>query len=324
MKIKNAALIATIMVVVVAISAVPVSDEIVADAGSETGNVNVYYYDVQDQIWDKSPQNAYNLYLAVQGAMSDLGYTITTTSANTQWFKQESGYSNPNINYGLIEEINGSASFTIRGYNNSTSMWDDITDAPLGWLRPYADYSIVEVGDYYSVYANVAISAGNQDCSSIQDMKDPIDVRNNSSCLYSFQLYDASGSLTVPIGTQVKVMGESGIETVYLTSQMLMEGVTVYGYGSDAYLALKDAVGASLRGQTKAWINHGEYYTYYSWMDKLFNVGTSSEVVDGQVTYHYWASYDSNFDYLNWTLGYYSGMHFDADNVETSFTLMYM
>lgn len=320
-----AVFLAAIMLAVAFGSIIQISDDASATNDTQSqGNVKVYYYNTEAQAWRDSTQTAYNLYLAVYGALDDLGYTMTTTAANTQWFKEEVGYSNPNINYGLIDEINGSGSFTIKGYNNTNSQWEDITNVPLGWLRPFADYSVVDVGGHYSVYANVAIYSGNQNCDAIQGMIQPVQVQGNDTYLCSFDLYDAAGSIVVPIGTQVKTMVGGVIQTVYLTSDMLLNGVTVYGYGSDAYLALKDAVGISLVGQTDAWINHGDYYTYYSWMDSLFGVGTSSETVDGETIYHYWASYDSNEAYLDWTFGYYSAVHFDSANVKTSFTIMYM
>lgn len=325
MKRTLAVFLAAMMVAVAFGSIIQISDD--ATATNETqpqGNVKVYYYNSDAQIWSESIQNSYNLYLAVYGALDDLGYSITTTAANTQWFKPEIGYSNPNINYGLIDEINGSNSFTIRGYNNTTSQWDDITDVPLGWLRPYADYSVVDVGGHYSVYANVAIYAGNQNYNTIQGMIQPVQVQGNDAYRYSFELFDGTGAITVPSGTQVKTMVGGVIQTVSLTSDMLLNGVTVYGFGSDAYLALMDAVGSGLRGQTDAWVDHGDFYTYYSWMDSLFGVETSSEIIDGQTVYHYWASYDSSYTYLDWTFGYYSSVHFNNANVKTSFIIMYI
>lgn len=181
------------------------SDSVDADATAAGGSVKVYY-DAGEDGWKSSVQTAYNLYLAVYGAMS-LGYTITTTGANTQWDVDEGGYSNPNMNYGLIDEVNNSTTFSIKGYDSTNDRWDDIKNVPLGWLRPFADYSVVTVpGSSSSVYANVAIStSATVDCDSLAGMISTTEVQGNSAYLHTFTLMDSANMVSVPAGTQVKV-----------------------------------------------------------------------------------------------------------------------
>lgn len=317
-------LIAMIMIVIA--GTVLVSDQSSADSdvAVSPGNVKVNYNATGTSTWSTTTVDAYNIYLAVYGAKDILGYAFTTTGANTQWDVDEGGYSNPNKEYGLIDQFNGSSSFSIMGFDSVDAEWQDITDVALGWLRPYADYSAVEVsGAPSSAYANIAIIQGAATVASINQFEPLTVVEGDSDYLYAFTLVDSSATVSVPAGTQVKVMSDSGLVMQDLTSEQLQTGIVVYGYGSDAYLALKDAVGSSLQGQMESWINHGGYYTYYSWMTSLFGVGTSSVTGDdGTVEYHYWASYDSNGGYLNWTLGYYSAAHFGS-NVETVFSIIY-
>lgn len=314
--------IALVLIMVFAMGVGILTDESSAEtADAET--VKVYYNAAGTNTWTSSVQDAYNVYLAIYGARTDLGYSMATSATNTQWFVTSEGYSNPNMGYGLIDEINGSTSFTIYGYSID-SEWIDITGKALGWLRPYSDYSDVTVdGLSSSVYANVAIIQGTGSTATLSDMIAVTSVDGRSDCMYTFLLIDSSGSVAVPSGTQVQVSNGSGVVTQTLTTEQLQSGVTVVGYGSDAYLALKDAVGSSLVGQQVSWIDQGGYYTYYSWMDTLFGVGTTSEKSGDATIYHYWASYDSNMNYLNWTFGYYSILHFDASNVMNDFVIMY-
>lgn len=293
-----------------------------ADADSAQ-TIKVFYNATGTETWTSSGQNAYNVYLAIYGAMSSLGYTFETTASNTQWYVTSGGYSNPNMTYGKIDKINDSETFTILGYDSSDSSWDDITSVALGWLRPYSDYSeVAVVGSSSSVYSNIAIKMGNASTDAIlsSDLIGLTTVQNNSAYYYTFYLFDTSATIVVQDGTQVKT--SSGLQT--LTASMLQSGITVCGYGSDAYLALKDAVGSALVGQMTSWVDQGSYYTYYSWMDTLFGTGTASETSGGVTTYHYWASYDSSMDYLDWTLGYYSTVHFDTGNVLDDFVIMYV
>ena len=82
---------------------------------------------------------------------------------------------------------------------------------------------------------------------------------------------------------------------------------------------MKNALGSSnvIGQETVTKINPNAdgstYLTYYSWMDKVLGSGTISNSEtnpDGSVTttYKYWASYTSTGAYLQYTLGYYSGI----------------
>lgn len=319
---KIMAIAAALMMMAVCITVVDATDD--ADATS-VGTVKVYYYNSNNQQWDSSTQTKYNLYEAIYGARTTLGYTLTTTGANTQWY---SGY-NPNMNYGLINEINNSTDFQIFGYNNTDGAWNNLTNYALGWFKPYADYVAVNVDGHYAAYANVAVvtqdNQGNfYDYTTITDMIPLTPVQNVSACLYSFQLFDTTGTITLTQGTMAKVLNGSTYEYQDISNLDLTTGITVYGYGSDAYLALLDAVGSNLSGQMTAYIAHTGYYTYYSWMDTLFGVGTVPDIQNNVIVgYSYWMSMDSQSNYLNWTLGYYSPEHPDSSQQENAFVLMY-
>lgn len=325
MKTKAFAIMAAFMMLAVAgIAVVGVSDD--SDA-TTTGSVKVYYYDENGSQWDSATTIAYNLYIAVDNVDSTLGYTITTD--NSSW---KSGY-NPDKDYGLITAVNNSANFKIYGYNNADEAWNEITNYPLGWFRPYADYTAVNVDGHYAAYANVAIvtqdgQGAYHDYTTITGMIGLTEVQGDSDFLCSFFLADETNRVNIPAGTQVKVFNGTTYEYQTITTQDIRNGITVYGYGSDAYLALLDAVGASLSGQMTAYIAHTGYYTYYSWMNSLFGIGTTSTTESGITTYYYWESLDPNAvlpgdEYLQWTLGYYSPMHFDSNQVLNEFWVIY-
>jgi len=326
MKTKAFAIMAAVMMLAVAgIAVVEVSDK--SDATTIAGTVKVYYYDEANTQWGSKTETAYNLYIAADNAASTLGYTISTN--NSVW---KSGY-NPDKDYGLITAINSSSNFKIYGYNNADSAWNDITNYPLGWFRPYEDYTAVNVDGHYAAYANVAIVTQNgqgtyYDYTTITGMIDLTEVQDDSDFLCSFYLADATGRVSIPAGTQVKVFNGTTYEYQTITTQDIEDGITVYGYGSDAYLALLDAVGASLSGQMTAYIAHTGYYTYYSWMNTLFGIGTTSTTQSGVTTYYYWEALDPNAvspgdEYLQWTLGYYSPVHFDSNQVLDEFWVIY-
>lgn len=92
--------------------------------------------------------------------------------------------------------------------------------------------------------------------------------------------------------------------------------VTVVGYGSDCYLALKDAVGAAnFTGEDNV---PGQGYNAYGWMGEMFGLGTiqtggtdtPSDWTDD--TYAYWCIYDSTGQLADFVLGAYSPVDTDS------------
>ena len=303
-----------------------------SEAANLTPTVNVYYYDGG---WDYSPQTTYDLYQAIDGAKSYFGYTITTTHGS--WV---SGY-NPDMDYGKITKVNDSTSFAIYAYDNLSQQWEDITTSSIGWIRPFADYgAIVNVPNApISASANVAIVTGTEDVDDITGMIDLCDVRGYDNTLYKFTLHDNVGiSFSNAI---VKTMVGGAWNNVFISASDIQGTNTfdVYGYGSDAYLALIDAVGANLvsdnmaNNKIDAWVAHDvydndnvyqyTYYTYYSWMVSLFGVGTDSDFSNGS-TYWYWMSSAPNVSYLSYNFGYYSQLTGAYNNVGGVFNYTYI
>lgn len=297
-----------------------------SDAANLTPSVNVYYGSGGQ--WSSTSVTAYDLYQAIDGAKDHFLYTVTTTHGS--WV---SGY-NPDMDYGKITAINGSTSFSIYAYNNLDQQWKDITSSSIGWIRPFADYgAIVNVPNApISASANVAIVTGTESVNDITGMINLIDVRGYNNTLYKFKLQDTVGIsfLNAPVKTMV-----GGVWTNVFISASDIQGTKsfdVYGYGSDAYLALIDAVGANLvsdnmnNNKIEAWKDQGggTYYTYYSWAVSLFGAGTISESSQTSSTYKYWRSNTPTVQYLSYTFGYYSQLAGAYNNAGDVFNYTYI
>ena len=328
------------MIVAAGISMMPVADDV--DATTTEGGVKVQYYDGNS--WSSRTVVAYNLYKAVIAANTGednerLNYTLTFATGATDWQKTEQGISNPNENYGTIATVNGSGAFTVFVY---TSTWE-IANPAIGWYRPYADYaSAVKFSDSDHRSAgssNIAIVVGT--VSTIpagSEATIPLTpIAQNATYMYTFVLKDLVGSVAPTTWPSVSFFDfeESEWRTKVLSSANLRStnGIKVRGYGSDAYLALKNALGSSnvIGQETVTKVNSNSdgstYLTYYSWMDKVLGSGTISNSDtndDGSVTttYKYWASYTSTGAYLQYTLGYYSGIA-GASNQGVDFRFYY-
>lgn len=331
------ALFAGMVAVMMMATGVVVCETAPESDATANGTVMVNYYDGSS--WDSVSYSAYNVYQAVNKydvAKSNVSFTF----ASTQWVTS----GNPTNDYGLITAVDGSSSFSVYVYNNSTQTWLPTTYG-LGWYRPFADYAATATlpGETTTAGAsNVAIVKGTTTPSfSSLAIQGLTAISQNDDFRYSFYIKDAAEKITITGSIPViEYDPDDGYITGSLTQTNLRNGKTIYGYGSDGYLALKNALGASnVIGQNEIWKLNTvyeddnvtvkyTYYTYYSWMNTVLGVGTDSASgtlnngTVGYSTYWYWASYTAAGVYLDYTLGYYSTLS-DAYNSQGAFRYIY-
>lgn len=339
---NNKVVLAVIAIVLVA---VPLSFASVSDADtSDSGNINVYYY-TSSNSYSSVTVDAYDAYQALKEAQSDLGYTITAevttetdyngnliTYNDDLWYVDFGSYTDINAGYGTLATINGQSASNYDIYVSTGTNWISAQDA-LGWYRSYSDYASSVTFD---VDAETPVYAGASNIAIVPSNVSPVvptgddalmsltQVTDTSEYRYTFFIQDDTESVIVPAGTQV-VMDASGIDySVPFTTSMLQSGCTIVGYGSDAYQALTDALGANLVGQMVITDDSQGYTTYYSWMGSIF--GAETEYIPdeeaGTTEYIYWSSYTGSEDYLMYTLGYYSGLD-GAPNAGNEFRIIY-
>lgn len=301
-----------------------------------TGSVQVSYYTGTENGWSSVTVSAYDVYQAVNASQTSLGYTVTVTE-NTWNQYNPYGYWEPNEDYGTVTAVNGSDSFNIYVYNNTSNSWV-AAQAALGWYRPFTDYAATVTfdGGASAGASNVAITTavsapGSNDVTPIALTS----IASDNNYRYAFTLKDNTAAVDVPSGTSVLTKSGRVYTTTTLTSTMLQEGITIYGYGSDAYLALRNALSASnvVGGNTTFILNYPgteyEYYSYYSWMGSILGSGTvpvTGTDEDGRsyTQYKYWVqdSVNTNLNGGDYTLGYYSILN-GAYNDVGEFTLTY-
>lgn len=296
-----------------------------SDASVGINTVNVYYQTIDQNnqfVWNCTPIEKFNLYEALDAVLpstysltADSSWTVTSATAGTY----------PSETYGTVSGVaynntDYTATSAIKVCNAGDNTWTDVSDYPLGWFRPFTDYnSIVTMvqlnpGDNVgSGYANIAISLNGTDPSAAIVNSNPLKAltnpQGNSAFLYQFDLKDDAQLVT--FSTTQYVKKQAGGQLEQLTLPQLRQGVTIYGYGSDAYLALYDATGSAttneLVGQTITWIDYGTYMTQYSWMDSLFGVATQYGPGAPSWSYAYWNTINANGNvYTPFNLGYHT------------------
>lgn len=348
----NTKMIATVLSIVVVLSCTSVVSLLDVDADTdEVANVNVYYYTDAGSCSCVSVY-AYDLYQALVAAQSELeftfelysedatdyqGYAVTYEGgswnawhdATAAGYPEEYSYWDINPYYGTLTKINGSDVLNYSIYVGIDSEW--VTAEPaLGWYRPFQDYAdVFEFENGASAgSANILIAPDGVDVPYPENAMELTSIsKTGTDYRYTFFIQDDSNSITIdgsiPVIYDISGTNMSG----FITTSNLQEGVTIVGYGSDAYLALNDALSGYIEGQSVREDNSQDPPTYYSWLETIFDVGTVSDFSQNEEgywvsTYIYWASYTSGGTYLDYTLGYYSGLP-GAANSGTDFRLVY-
>lgn len=336
--------LAAVMVAVAIGSVLQITDDTSATEGTQAqGNVNVYFKGPGQSSASVASVDAYDLYEAVVKAGTTLGYTVQTATGNDSWKtlvpSSPSSYYDINKDYGVISAITtgsgtssstlGVSNYSIYVYNkvsgSTTFSWNPAIDA-IGWYHPYSDYSAtgsISNTTYSLASANIAIIHGNEQ-PAVTEMKNLTSVeRYDSTYQFTFVLQGNVPAVSLNIITE----GANGFETMAVTEEEIAGGIFMYGWGSNAYEALKDAIGSSnITGQNQNAILNVkptyEYYTYYSWVGQILGLENTSAP-----PYHYWSTsyYDDNGNeaYCDFTLGYYTTVTGNAFEHVDTFNVIY-
>lgn len=276
---------------------------VAADSDSDAtsaGMMNIYVYDGSS--WtDYTNLSGYNALQALQSSGATFTGDTIDGYPSTDYIIQKSNtwgsYDEINENYGDLLTLNGVTETSTMKWNTyyyDGSVWK-VGPAAIGFIVPFTDGALASANVvlYYGAVVTSVPAEVSTHVSSPLPMTDP------SGDDYMMEFYlkvDASGyTPTIAEGTTVvyKVNGawlEKDLEVSDLTS-----GITVCGYGSNAYAALINAIGEDNIDASSS------YGPYNGWITTLFGLGT----VSGD-NYTYWNQTFNNEQYTSFVLGAYS------------------
>ena len=227
--------------------------------------------------------DAYNGAIALDRALG----TTTNHVIDMDLYTQSGQYVSVNYQYGAITSINNIAASGDDVWNvyilNASGNWVSATDT-LGWYKPFGDY------DVNHRTANIAVIYGTP-----ADAQTKISVFNPTVTSTIVPVSDIVGNEYFKATFYVKVSQASNVQAALadeeisvvgygdITPTLINRGVYVTGYGSDLYLALKNAFPNLVNGQDVVpCYNNGYYDTVYSWISTF--LGLYSIQVDGRET----------------------------------------
>lgn len=274
------------------------------------GLMDIYIYDGSS--WEEYPDMmGYNALQALQSTGLDI-------VADTDYIVDGA----INSNYGNVSAIGDDAETDSRVWSTvyfHDGAWVVGPDA-IGFITPFLDrwHNSANVVLYYGWNKLTDVPSDVYTYFSGKTLADLIEPYTDD---YAYDFYlkvEASGCTpTIAEGTEVLWFNEDILDFEYvpLTSQMLTDGVDIRGYGSNAYAALRDAVGGDNID--------GGYSSFSSF--SLFGLS----FVDYSSTFDYlWVQSSSSGGVLEFPLGAYSTLHnVPRDTgytfVESSFNLTY-
>ncbi len=303
-----------IMAIALALCAVMGSFALIGADDSDAvsaGQTNVYIYD-GSQWSDHTGMAGYNALQALQAT----GKTIVADTDYILEKENEWGpYTEMNSNYGNVTSIGGVAEdgsnvWNVFVYNNGWSVGIDA----IGFITPFSDGAApsANVVLYYGADAEAVPAAVSNHVTSYADLIDP--VGNDAYAVEFLLRVDTNDELSIVEGTTVEYYDTDEEEWVVkiLEASDLADGITIRGYGSNAYAALKDAIGAGNISATEA------PGAYYGWMNSMFGLGTVSGA-----NYVYWVQNgvdEGVVNYLSFNLGAYSTLDNVASDEGYDFT----
>lgn len=311
MKAKVFAIAAAVMMMAVAGITIVESESSDATATNYLGTFTVYVSLDGGINWTSQDEIAAND--GAQAIINATNYYQAATDS-VQELYQSGQYVSMNDNYGDITTYNGKTNGTDGKYWTPYVLIDDTwttLDISLGFYKCFDDYN----EDYRT--ANIALVWGSVPASvpsyltdTLQDLSDITEVSGNSDFLTTFYIKTIASAASVSYYCE----DDSQVE---VTSTTLASGVFISGYGSDAYLALIDAVnvnGDNFVGSDVIPVT-SNYYYWYGWMNELFNLGTVQ--TDGQNTPHDW----TDDTYAWWNIFEDYTVFGDQSNVLSDFNL---
>ncbi|MDO5862246.1 MAG: hypothetical protein Q4Q58_05595 [Thermoplasmata archaeon] len=268
---------------------------------STAGTMNIYVYDGTG--WsDYTDRSGYN---ALQG-LQNTGLSITADTSYILQLENSWGtYTEINSSYGTVTAIGSvtnttSSVWNVIIYDEIAEEWTIGSDA-LGFITPFEDGAIpsANIVLYYGADATTVPSAVTSYMST-KTLASLVSITNDTMYTYSFYIQASVTGYTPTVAEDTEVSyftSDGSISTKVLTASDITSGITIVGYGSNAYAALKDALGDNVSGNDSAG-------AYNGWLYTLFDLGT----VSSGSNYIYWAQYTGSGGYLNYNLGAYSAL----------------
>lgn len=324
-------MISVVVAAIVAIVGINVlfdSGDTDANSTNGLGEFNFFIAGNGATSWTTYEGSGYNAYIALYAALG-----TTEKEADGNYTTTSPGYLTINENYGTFTKIgsdtnNDTTKWHVQIYSPSLQMWVQGPVDALGFYQAYSDYDsnlrTANIALYYTSIENPQLPAPLPTGSSLRSITE---VVSNNAFKVTFHISVQTG-MTKPVGIK-------DTEWSYLQTH----AGTYYGYGSNGYLALVNAISSTMGNPMMLNVPGGAINTdSYGYVSSILSVKELSSsvpqtgTVDGQevdgtlTTYDYWSSYigSGTSTYALFLLGFLTPIDgLGDDYVYDEFSLVY-
>ncbi len=277
---KVIAAMVALMMVATGIVILEMTQESDASATDGLATYNFFFAKQGDTSWTTHQGSGYNAFIALKATLDDKfitygvdsNYTVTTT------------YTTINSSYGQFSSISGliNSTYSVFIYSTATGSWVPGPTTALGFYQAYSDYDanlrtaniIIYDGTIATAQAiGIALPSGN-DLASIYD------VTTTNAFKVTFHVSIAN--------TSARPTSVSEADWNYAVAH---QG-TYYGYGSNCYLALQNAI-SSAYGNNSMYntSNGGINVSSYGYVSSMMGVKEANTSTETQSIWDYWSIY---------------------------------
>ncbi len=252
-----------------------------ADATDGLATYNFFFAKPNDQSWTVLTGEGYNAFIALYETLTDdnIGFVVNgnyTTTVN--------GYTTINSTYGQFTSINNliGSTYSVFIYSTTTESWVPGPTTALGFYQAYSDYDanlrtaniIIYDGTVASAQAiGITLPSGNELVSIT-------DVTTSNAFKVTFHISIANVNArpsSVPEAAWNYAVSHQG---------------TYYGYGSNCYLALQNAIASAYGNNSMYNISTGQInVSSYGYLSTLMGVEEANSSTPAQSIWDYWSIY---------------------------------
>lgn len=282
MRTKILVAVVAFMMVAAGVAIIDATQESDANASNGLATYNFFFAKPGDTSWTTFSGEGYNAFIALKATLTGTG---TAFEANSNYTTTVDNYTTINSEYGLFSLISGllsSSAYSVFMYSTTTESWVPGPTKALGFYQAYNDYDanlrtaniIIYDGTIATAQAiGIALPSG----SSLASI---FDVTTTAAFKVTFHISIADTSArpsSVPEADWNYAVAHQG---------------TYYGYGSNCYLALQNAIASAYGNNSMYNTGSGQInVSSYGYLSSMMGVKEANSSTASQSIWDYWSLY---------------------------------
>ena len=269
------------MMVATGIVILEMTQESDASATDGLATYNFFFAKQGDTSWTTHQGSGYNAFIALKAVLDneETGYT-----ANENYTATVDNYTTINSSYGQFTSIDGliGSTYSVFMYSKVTESWIPGPTTALGFYQAYSDY------DANLRTANIIIYDGV--ITTAQAIGIALPSGNNLASIYDVTTTNAF-KVTFHISIANVTARPTSVSEADWNYAVAHQG-TYYGYGSNCYLALQNAI-SSAYGNNSMYntSNGGINVSSYGYVSSMMGVKEANTSTETQSIWDYWSIY---------------------------------